>query len=183
MDERGGSHVQAILSPPRPCNGGVPGNSLPGQSIAASHRPGNGRADQHNPRRLLDSAEDRAFRQGHRFAVHSSGRARLSLAVLPAGGKSSSSCKTLLNLRRAFLIERLLKHPDYARHWGNRWATWSLPPTGPFSRGRYGEELRAWLEVPACFPLYRGVRDTDPAGPYRDLLWALLNSNDFLLNH
>ena len=27
------------------------------------------------------------------------------------------------------------------------------------------------------------VRDKDPLAPYQDLLWALLNSNEFMLNH
>ncbi len=27
------------------------------------------------------------------------------------------------------------------------------------------------------------VRDKDPSAPYQDLLWALLNSNEFILNH
>ncbi|HZT79425.1 MAG TPA: DUF1549 domain-containing protein, partial [Gemmataceae bacterium] len=34
-----------------------------------------------------------------------------------------------------------------------------------------------------AFPLYRNVRDKDPAAPYHDLFWALLNSNEFMLNH
>ena len=33
------------------------------------------------------------------------------------------------------------------------------------------------------FKMYRGVRDKDPAAPYQDLFWALLNSNEFILNH
>jgi hypothetical protein len=33
------------------------------------------------------------------------------------------------------------------------------------------------------FPLYRGVVDRDRAAPYQDLFWALLNSNEFILNH
>jgi hypothetical protein len=40
-------------------------------------------------------------------------------------------------------------------------------------------EIRAVL---SCFPLYK-TADKDPAAPYHDLLWALLNSNEFLLNH
>ena len=27
------------------------------------------------------------------------------------------------------------------------------------------------------------VRDKDVLAPYQDLLWALLNSNEFMLNH
>jgi hypothetical protein len=41
---------------------------------------------------------------------------------------------------------------------------------------------RESVHVQSCFPLQRG-RDKDPAAPYQDLLWALLNSNEFLLNH
>jgi hypothetical protein len=32
-------------------------------------------------------------------------------------------------------------------------------------------------------PLRPGYRDRDPAAPYQDVFWALLNSNEFLLNH
>ncbi len=35
----------------------------------------------------------------------------------------------------------------------------------------------------ADMALHRGVRDKDPLAPYEDLLWALLNSNEFMLNH
>jgi hypothetical protein len=38
-------------------------------------------------------------------------------------------------------------------------------------------------KIRAAFPLYRGVRDQDAWGPYQDLFWAILNSNEFMLNH
>jgi len=38
-------------------------------------------------------------------------------------------------------------------------------------------------KITSAFPLYRGVRDKDPWGPYQDLFWAILNSNEFMLNH
>jgi hypothetical protein len=38
-------------------------------------------------------------------------------------------------------------------------------------------------KIVAAFPLYRGVKDKDPAAPYHDLFWALLNSSEFILNH
>jgi hypothetical protein len=37
-------------------------------------------------------------------------------------------------------------------------------------------------EIQKKSKLFMGARDT-PKGPYEDLLWALLNSNEFLLNH
>jgi len=38
-------------------------------------------------------------------------------------------------------------------------------------------------KIRTAFPLYRGVRDKDAWGPYQDLFWAILNSNEFMLNH
>jgi hypothetical protein len=38
-------------------------------------------------------------------------------------------------------------------------------------------------KIAAAFPLYRGVRDKDPYARYQDLFWAILNSNEFMLNH
>ncbi|HXG08279.1 MAG TPA: DUF1549 domain-containing protein [Gemmataceae bacterium] len=38
-------------------------------------------------------------------------------------------------------------------------------------------------KILAAFPLYRGVKDRDPAAPFHDLYWALLNSSEFILNH
>jgi hypothetical protein len=32
-------------------------------------------------------------------------------------------------------------------------------------------------------PLRPGYRDKTESAPYQDLLWALLNSNEFMLNH
>jgi hypothetical protein len=37
--------------------------------------------------------------------------------------------------------------------------------------------------IGAAFALGRGVRDKDGWGPYQDLFWAILNSNEFMLNH
>src|SRR5262249_20126716 len=39
------------------------------------------------------------------------------------------------------------------------------------------------VEVIKSFPLDRGVKDKDINAPYQDLFWALLNSNEFILNH
>jgi hypothetical protein len=38
-------------------------------------------------------------------------------------------------------------------------------------------------KIGSAFPLYRGVKDKDAWGPYQDLFWAILNSNEFMLNH
>jgi len=38
-------------------------------------------------------------------------------------------------------------------------------------------------KIRLAFPLFRGVRDKDHWGPYQDLFWAILNSNEFMLNH
>ena len=39
------------------------------------------------------------------------------------------------------------------------------------------------IKIRSSFPLYRGARDKDAWGPYQDLFWAILNSNEFMLNH
>jgi hypothetical protein len=49
-------------------------------------------------------------------------------------------------LRRSNLIERLLKHEDYARHWANLWSNWLLTRSGPFGRGMYKDQMTIWLE-------------------------------------
>jgi hypothetical protein len=38
-------------------------------------------------------------------------------------------------------------------------------------------------KIRSAFPLYFGVRDKDAWGPFQDLFWAILNSNEFMLNH
>ncbi len=48
--------------------------------------------------------------------------------------------------RRSMLIERLLKHEDYARHWGNLWSNWLLTRSGVFGRGKYHDSMTYWLE-------------------------------------
>jgi hypothetical protein len=48
--------------------------------------------------------------------------------------------------RRSMLIERLLKHEDYARHWANQWSNWLLTRSGDFGKGKYHEEMIVWLE-------------------------------------
>jgi hypothetical protein len=48
--------------------------------------------------------------------------------------------------RRKELIERLLKHPDYAKNWANIWANWLLTRSGAFGRGDYHERMALWLE-------------------------------------
>ncbi len=48
--------------------------------------------------------------------------------------------------RRSLLIERLLKHEDYARHWANLWSNWLLTRSGNFGRGKYHEQMQVWLE-------------------------------------
>jgi hypothetical protein len=48
--------------------------------------------------------------------------------------------------RRSMLIERLLKHEDYARHWANLWSNWLLTRAGDFGRGKYHEQTTVWLE-------------------------------------
>lgn len=48
--------------------------------------------------------------------------------------------------RRTLLIDRLLKSPDYPRHWANVWTNWLLSRSGTFGRGTYHEQLATWLE-------------------------------------
>ncbi len=48
--------------------------------------------------------------------------------------------------RRSLLIERLLDHADYARHWANVWSNWLLTRSGTFGRGTYHEQMDVWLE-------------------------------------
>jgi len=48
--------------------------------------------------------------------------------------------------RRSLLIERLLKHEDYPRHWANLWANWLLTRSGDFGRGKYHDQMTVWLE-------------------------------------
>jgi hypothetical protein len=48
--------------------------------------------------------------------------------------------------RRAQLIERLLKDPDYARNWANIWTNWLLTRSGVFGRGKYRDQMQLWLE-------------------------------------
>jgi hypothetical protein len=48
--------------------------------------------------------------------------------------------------RRSMLIERLLKHEDYARHWANMWSNWLLTRSGDFGRGKYHDAMTTWLE-------------------------------------
>ena len=48
--------------------------------------------------------------------------------------------------RRSLLVDRLLKSPDYPRHWANVWTNWLLSRSGTFGRGTYHEQLTTWLE-------------------------------------
>jgi hypothetical protein len=48
--------------------------------------------------------------------------------------------------RRSLLVERLLKHEDYARHWANLWSNWLLTRAGDFGRGKYHDQTALWLE-------------------------------------
>jgi hypothetical protein len=48
--------------------------------------------------------------------------------------------------RRSLLIERLLSHEDYPRHWANVWSNWLLTRSGTFGRGVYHEQMDVWLE-------------------------------------
>jgi hypothetical protein len=48
--------------------------------------------------------------------------------------------------RRSMLIERLLGHEDYPRHWANLWTNWLLTRAGDFGRGKYHDQTTLWLE-------------------------------------
>lgn len=54
--------------------------------------------------------------------------------------------KDPIDKRRSMLIERLLKHEDYARHWANLWTNWLLTRAGDFGKGKYHEQTTVWLE-------------------------------------
>jgi len=48
--------------------------------------------------------------------------------------------------RRPQIIEDLLAHEDYPKHWGVMWANWLLGRSGVFGRGTYHDGLTVWLE-------------------------------------
>jgi hypothetical protein len=48
--------------------------------------------------------------------------------------------------RRPQIIEDLLAHEDYPKHWGVMWANWLLGRSGVFGRGTYHDGLMVWLE-------------------------------------
>jgi hypothetical protein len=48
--------------------------------------------------------------------------------------------------RRSLLVDRLLNHEDYARHWATMWSNWLLTRSGTFGRGTYHEQMDVWLE-------------------------------------
>ncbi|MFQ3648773.1 MAG: DUF1549 domain-containing protein [Gemmataceae bacterium] len=48
--------------------------------------------------------------------------------------------------RRSLLIDRLLTHEDYARHWANMWTNWLLTRAGVFGRGKYHDQMNGWLK-------------------------------------
>jgi hypothetical protein len=47
--------------------------------------------------------------------------------------------------RRALLIDRLLKHEDYAINFANLWSNWLLTRSGQFGRGEYHYQTHKWL--------------------------------------
>lgn len=48
--------------------------------------------------------------------------------------------------RRPQIIEDLLAHEDYPRHWAGMWSNWLLSRSGVFGRGKYHNDLTVWLE-------------------------------------
>ncbi len=48
--------------------------------------------------------------------------------------------------RRSMIIEDLLKHEDYAKHWAHLWANWLLTRAGDFGRGKYHDQMVVWLQ-------------------------------------
>ncbi len=54
--------------------------------------------------------------------------------------------KDPVDKRRSMLIERLLKHDDYPRHWANMWSNWLLTRSGDFGKGEYHDKMTVWLE-------------------------------------
>lgn len=48
--------------------------------------------------------------------------------------------------RRPQIIEDLLAHEDYPRHWATMWSNWLLSRSGVFGRGKYHNDLTVWLE-------------------------------------
>jgi Protein of unknown function (DUF1549)/Protein of unknown function (DUF1553) len=67
--------------------------------------------------------------------------------------------------RRSLLVERLLSHADYARHWANVWSNWLLTRSGTFGRGTYHEQMDLWLEEQ--FALNK---------PYSDIVRSLITA-------
>ena len=54
--------------------------------------------------------------------------------------------KDPVDKRRSMLVERLLKHDDYPRHWANMWSNWLLTRSGDFGKGEYHDKMTVWLE-------------------------------------
>lgn len=48
--------------------------------------------------------------------------------------------------RRPQIIEDLLAHEEYPRHWASMWSNWLLSRSGVFGRGKYHNDLTVWLE-------------------------------------
>lgn len=74
---------------------------------------------------------------------------RASLDIVGRGARTDEIAVYLKDppdKRRSLLIERLLKHEDYARHWANLWSNWLLTRTPPFGRGKYHDQTTVWLE-------------------------------------
>ncbi len=74
---------------------------------------------------------------------------RASLDIIgrvPTWEEIATYQKDPVEKRRSVLIDRLLSHEDYARHWANVWSNWLLTRSGTFGRGVYHEQMDVWLE-------------------------------------
>ncbi len=48
--------------------------------------------------------------------------------------------------RRSMLIEDLLAHEDFPKHWATLFTNWLLTRAGTFGRGKYHQDTQTWLE-------------------------------------
>jgi len=74
---------------------------------------------------------------------------RASLDIIgriPNLDEIASYLKDTPEKRRSLLVERLLSHEDYARHWANMWTNWLLGRAGTFGKGAYHEAMDVWME-------------------------------------
>src|SRR5262249_39124955 len=74
--------------------------------------------------------------------------------------------------RRALLIERLLRSPEYSTNWANMWTNWLMTRTG---QGLYRDQLRLWLDEQFAARDPK-IQVSVSAGNYKDMVEKLLTA-------